>query len=303
MKILYPLTYALLYLLSLLPWRVLYAISDALFIPIYHWFRYRRRVVEQNLRESFPEKSEKERRDIERRFYHFLCDYAIEVVKLFSISKKNMMRHMEFTGVDEVRAALEREDKKFCFLYLGHYCNWEYVASLQYWLPEIHCGQIYHRLYNHVFNRLFLHIRGQFGGENILMKETFQRILHLRREPKRVMIGFIADQAPGWESMHQWTTFLHHDTSFFIGTERIGKMVDAAIYYVNIERVRRGYYKASFKLLSMHPSTLPDYELTNTYAHYLEAQIQAEPAYWLWSHKRWKRTKEEWLRRHQAEAS
>ena len=297
----YPL-YALLYLLSLLPWRVLYAMSDLLFYPLYHWLRYRRGVVERNLRESFPEKTDGERRAIERQFYHFLCDYAVEVVKLFSISKRNMMRHMEFVGVDKLRAELDREGKKFCFLYLGHYCNWEYVASLQYWLPAVHCGQIYHKLYNRAFNRLFLRIRGQFGGENIPMKETFHRILQLRRQERPVMIGFISDQAPGWESMHQWTTFLHHDTSFFIGTERIGKLVDAAVYYVDIERPCRGYYRATFRLMSMHPATLPDYQLTDAYARCLEEQIRRHPAYWLWSHKRWKRTKEEWLRRRDGKA-
>ncbi len=297
----YPL-YALLYLLSLLPWRVLYAVGDLLFYPLYHWLRYRRGVVERNLRESFPEKTDEQRQAIERQFYHFLCDYAVEVIKLFSISKRNMMRHMEFVGVDKLRAELDREGKKFCFLYLGHYCNWEYVASLQYWLPAVHCGQIYHKLYNRAFNRLFLRIRGQFGGENIPMKETFHRILQLRRQERPVMIGFIADQAPGWESMHQWTTFLHHDTSFFIGTERIGKLVDAAIYYVDIERPRRGYYRATFRLMSMHPASLPDYQLTDAYARCLEEQIRRHPAYWLWSHKRWKRTKEEWLRRRDGKA-
>ena len=294
MKFVYHILFFLLYLLSLLPMRLLYLLSDCLFFPLFHIVKYRRKVVEKQLDECFPEKSMQERRAIERQFYHFFCDYLVEVIKLFSISKKEMMRRMKFVGIEQVREELK--DKKFCFLYLGHYCNWEYIASLSYWLPEIHCGQIYHRIYNQAFDELFLKLRGQFGGESILMKDTFRRILTLRNQEKKVMIGFIADQLPKWENMHHWTTFLNHDTSFFIGAERIAKQVDAALYYVDVERVKRGYYQVRFRLMTLHPKEFPDYELTDQYARLLEESICRQPAYWLWTHKRWKRTKEEWLK-------
>lgn len=297
MKFVYHILFFLLYLLSLLPMRLLYLLSDGLFFPLFHIVKYRRKVVEKQLDECFPEKGMQERRAIERQFYHFFCDYLVEVIKLFSISKKEMMRRMKFVGIEQVREELK--DKKFCFLYLGHYCNWEYIASLSYWLPEIHCGQIYHRIYNQAFDELFLKLRGQFGGESILMKDTLRRILTLRNQEKKVMIGFIADQLPKWENMHHWTTFLNHDTSFFIGAERIAKQVDAALYYVDVERVKRGYYQVRFRLMTLHPKEFPDYELTDQYARLLEESICRQPAYWLWTHKRWKRTKEEWLKRQQ----
>ena len=297
MKFVYHILFFLLYLLSLLPMRLLYLLSDCLFFPLFHIVKYRRKVVEKQLDECFPEKSMQERRAIERQFYHFFCDYLVEVIKLFSISKKEMMRRMKFVGIEQVREELK--DKKFCFLYLGHYCNWEYIASLSYWLPEIHCGQIYHRIYNQAFDELFLKLRGQFGGESILMKDTLRRILTLRNQEKKIMIGFIADQLPKWENMHHWTTFLNHDTSFFIGAERIAKQVDAALYYVDVERVKRGYYQVRFRLMTLHPKEFPDYELTDQYARLLEESICRQPAYWLWTHKRWKRTKEEWLKRQQ----
>ncbi|WP_302576297.1 lysophospholipid acyltransferase family protein [Phocaeicola barnesiae] len=297
MKFVYHILFFLLYLLSLLPMRLLYLLSDGLFFPLFHIVKYRRKVVEKQLDECFPEKSMQERRAIERQFYHFFCDYLVEVIKLFSISKKEMMRRMKFVGIEQVREELK--DKKFCFLYLGHYCNWEYIASLSYWLPEIHCGQIYHRIYNQAFDELFLKLRGQFGGESILMKDTLRRILTLRNQEKKVMIGFIADQLPKWENMNHWTTFLNHDTSFFIGAERIAKQVDAALYYVDVERVKRGYYQVRFRLMTLHPKEFPDYELTDQYARLLEESICRQPAYWLWTHKRWKRTKEEWLKRQQ----
>lgn len=294
MKFVYHILFFLLYLLSLLPMRLLYLLSDGLFFPLFHVVKYRREVVEKQLDECFPEKSMQERRAIERQFYHFFCDYLVEVIKLFSISKEEMMRRMKFFGIEQVREELK--DKKFCFLYLGHYCNWEYIASLSYWLPEIHCGQIYHRIYNQAFDDLFLKLRGQFGGESILMKDTLRRILTLRNQEKKVMIGFISDQLPKWENMNHWTTFLNHDTSFFIGAERIAKQVDAALYYVDVERVKRGYYQVTFRLMTLHPKEFPDYELTDQYARLLEKSIRHQPAYWLWTHKRWKRTKEEWVK-------
>lgn len=294
MKFVYHILFFLLYLLSLLPMGLLYLLSDGLFFPLFHVVKYRRKVVEKQLDECFPEKSMQERRAIEHQFYHFFCDYLVEVIKLFSISKKEMMRRMKFVGIEQVREELK--DKKFCFLYLGHYCNWEYIASLSYWLPEIHCGQIYHRIYNQAFDDLFLKLRGQFGGESIFMKDTLRRILTLRSQEKKVMIGFISDQLPKWENMNHWTTFLNHDTSFFIGAERIAKQVDAALYYVDVERVKRGYYQVTFRLMTLHPKEFPDYELTDQYARLLEKSIRHQPAYWLWTHKRWKRTKEEWVK-------
>lgn len=296
MKFVYYIVFASWYVLSLLPLRVLYVVSDILYLPLFYCIRYRRHIVYRNLKASFPEKSESEILRIEKQFYHFFCDYVVETIKLFSISKKEMMRRMSFSGLDRVQEELEREQKKYCFIYLGHYCNWEYVASMQYWFPDIHCGQIYHPLYNKAFDRLFLRLRGQFGGDNIPMKETLRRIIKLGKGEKKVMIGFIADQAPSWWAMEHWTTFLNHDTAFFMGTERIGRKLDAAVYYLDIRRVKRGYYHAELKLLTLHPNDLPQYRLTDMYSECLEKQIKEAPAYWLWSHNRWKRTKEEWLK-------
>lgn len=302
MKITYYIVYALWYLLSLLPLGFLYFVSDLLFFPIYYLARYRRKIVRKNLTGSFPEKDLKEIVRIEKRFYHFFCDYIVETLKLFSMSKEQMKRRMVFKGVDHIVDAMEKEDKNFCFVYLGHYCNWEWIASLPYWCPDdVKCGQIYHPLYNKAFDRLFLRLRNQFGGECIAMKETLRRIIELKRAKQKCIIGFISDQAPKWNSIHHWCDFLHRETPVFIGTERIGKQVDALIYYADVRRTRRGYYVCEFKPLTHHAKEVPDYELTDRFTHLLEEMIKERPDYWLWSHKRWKRTKEEWIRRQQEE--
>ena len=298
MKIVYYIIFVFWYLLSLLPLRVLYVLSDLLFFPIYYLFGYRKKVVRKNLTQSFPNKNEKEIKTIEKQFYHFLCDYMVETLKLFSMSKEQLKRRMTFGGVDEIVQKMNTQEKTFCFVYLGHYCNWEWIASLPYWVPEnVLCGQIYHPLRNKAFDKLFLRLRNQFGGECIAMKETLRRIIELKRAKQKTIIGFISDQSPKWNSIHHWTEFLHRDTPVFIGTERIGKQVDALIFYADVKRVKRGHYHCTFKPLVDNPKDKPDYEITDLYIHNLENMIKAAPQYWLWSHKRWKRTKEEWLRR------
>jgi len=302
MKITYYIAYALWYLLSLLPLWLLYFVSDLLFLPTYYLARYRRKIVRRNLTGSFPEKDLKEIVRIEKRFYHFFCDYIVETIKLFSMSEEQMKRRMVFKGVDHIVNAMEKEDKNFCFVYLGHYCNWEWIASLPYWCPDdVKCGQIYHPLYNKAFDRLFLRLRNQFGGECIAMKETLRRIIEMKRAKQKCIIGFISDQAPKWNSIHHWCDFLHRETPVFIGTERIGKQVDALIYYADVKHTRRGYYLCEFKPLTHRPKEVPDYELTDQFTHLLEEMIKERPDFWLWSHKRWKRTKEEWIRRQQEE--
>lgn len=298
MKYILAIVYWLLWLLSLLPMRVLYILSDLMFLLVYHLVRYRRRLVERQLAESFPEKTERERRQIVRRFYRFLCDLLVEDVKLISIRPEEMRRRVQFPGFEEAMHEAEIRGKQFCFFYLGHYGNWEWLASYALWAPEgWQCAQIYHPLRNKALDRFFLRLRTQFGGSCVGMKETLRHILTLRRQGTREAMAFIADQSPKWEAMHHWTPFLHHSTSFFIGTEKIGKQVDAAIFYVRVTRPARGRYVGEVVPISLDPAQHPNYEITDTYARLLEEQISACPELWLWTHKRWKRTYEEWLKR------
>lgn len=296
-NIVYNLSFALWYLLSLLPLQVLYRVSDILYYPLYYVVRYRRQVVRQNLTGSFPEKSEKEIIRIEKEYYAWFCDYVVETVKQMSMSKHQMMKRMTFSGVDDIVKAMEQENKNFCFVYLGHYGNWEWIASLPYWVPaDVKCGQIYHPLRNRAVDRLFLRLRNQFGGVCIPMKETLRKIIEMRRNNQKAIIGFISDQAPKWNSIHHWCDFLHRKTPVFIGTEKIGKQVDALIYYAEVTRPKRGHYHCAFKPLTHCAKQVPDYELTDRFTRLLEEMITNDPSCWLWTHKRWKRTKEEWER-------
>ena len=284
-----------LWLISLLPFPVLYAFSDfcCLFVRKF----YRTKVVRENLRTAFPDKSEQELKEIERKFYHQFCDNFVEDIKMLSMSKEEMMRRITFSGLEEIK---KRHDagQPLHFLYLSHFGNWEWISSINYSLqPWCTSGQIYHHIYNKVMNRLFIELRGQYGGVNIEMKETFRRILQLRKEGKNYTIGFISDQQPKWNSIHHFVPFLNHDTAVFIGAEHIARKVDAFMTYGRMSRPKRGYYHLDIIPMEDHPATLPENTLTNRYFELLEADIKEHPEMWLWTHKRWSRTKEEWMER------
>ena len=269
--------------LSRLPLGALYVLSDMArpFVG-----GYRRKIVRRNIANSFPEKTEEERKAIERGFYHFLCDYGVETLKLLTISKQEMMRRMRFEGVEEVRAELT--DHPFVFLYLGHYCNWEWISSLPAWV-DCQCGQLYKHLHDPVLDQFFYRLRTRFEALNIDKNNALRSVLKLKAEGTPAIIGFISDQAPKWDSIHDWVDFLNQDTPVFTGTERIAKKVNAAIYFVDVERPKRGYYVGRLRKMTDNVGEFGEYKLTELYMKQLEAMIRRAPEFYLWSHNRWKR--------------
>jgi len=292
MKLLYYLTYATLWLLSLLPLRALYVLSDLIYLLVYHVAGYRKRLVRRHLADSFPEKSEAERRRIERAFYRWFCDYLVETVKLLTISHSQIRRRMVFKGTEIIDEIVESGQS--CAIYLGHYCNWEWITSMPLWVsPKAQCGQIYHALENADFDRIFLTLRQRMGAVCIPMAETLRRLAAYRQQKQPMVIGYISDQVPFWNNIHHWLTFLHHDTPVLTGTERLARTAGHAVLYIDITRPRRGYYEAEIKLIARDPRQTKDYELTDAYFRMLETSIRRAPQYWLWTHNRWKRSHEE----------
>lgn len=300
MKVLYYLFYAVLWLLSLLPMRIHYLFSDFLYLLVYYVVRYRVKLVRKNLADSFPEKSAEELRKTEKAFYHWFCDYIVETIKLISISKEELRRRMVFKGTEVVDEIVESGQS--CAAYLGHYCNWEWITSLPLWVtPKAQCGQIYHVLENSEFDRLFLNLRQRMGAVCIPMAETLRRLAEYRQKKQPVVIGYISDQVPFWNNIHHWLDFLNHDTPVLTGTERLARSAGHAVLYIDVQRPKRGYYVAEFKLIERDPKQTKDYELTDAYFEMLEKSIRRAPQYWLWTHNRWKRTHEEFNIRYDEE--
>jgi len=207
---------------------------------------------------------------------------------------------MVFKGTETVNEIIA--DGQSCAIYLGNYCNWEWITSLPlYVTKDAQCGQIYHPLENKDFDRLFLRLRERMGAVCIPMAETLRRIVEFKKKGKQVVVGYISDQVPYWNNIHYWTNFLHHDTPVLTGTERIAKSANHAVFYMDVKCVRRGYYECEFKLITREPKKYKDFELTEIYFRELEKTIQRDPKYWLWSHNRWKRTHEEFNRRYDPE--
>lgn len=297
-EIAYRLLYGIWYTLSLLPMWVHYLFSDLLYLLIAYVVRYREAIVMKNLRASFPEKDEAELKRIKRGFYRFFCDYIAETVKYTTMSKRQVLKRMQFRDTEPIFEAI-RQGKSIALM-LGHYCNWEFVPSLMLWMDNMSnatFGHIYHPLENPVFDRLFLTFRNRMGSQSVSMAETFRWNIKHRNEGKSTMMGYISDQVPVWHNIHHWTTFLNQETPVMTGCERIARRLHQAVVYVDMERVARGKYVATFRWITEDAANEPEFSVTDRYFEMLEQTIRQAPQYWLWSHNRWKRSREEFDRK------
>lgn len=292
----YYIIYAIWYLLSLLPFWIHYLFSDLIYLILYKLSGYRVKVVRKNLTESFPEKTEEELREIERKFYHRLCDYFVELVKTMTMSDRQIRQRMVFKGTEAIEQCVA--DGQSVALYLGHTFNWEWVTSLPLVISDqSHCGQLYHAIENPAFDRLLLRQRQRWGAECIALADILRKTIEYKRKNQLTIIGYIGDQVPHWNNIHHWCWFLNHDTPVMTGAERIAVKNHQAVFYLEIIQKRRGHYEAEFKLMTRTPEKLKEFETTDMYYQMLEANIRRQPELWLWSHNRWKRTREEFDRR------
>lgn len=292
--------YCLFYAISLLPFRLLYVLADIECFMLYHVIRYRRGVVRRNLVTSFPDKSEQEIIQIEKRFYHWFCDYFFEAVKLLSISDAELRRRFTIINSEEVEQCFKEGQDVAAIL--GHYCNWEWLSCVGMNLPlERETGLIYHPLRNKAFDYLFRKLRLHEKHSRVIPKQDILRyVLSRKKEGIRNICGYISDQGPKWKNIHLWLPFLNHEhTPVFTGGERIMRKMNNAVFYVEMSRPKRGYYTATYKLITRTPNALEPDGITRRFFQMLEQTIRREPAYYLWSHNRWKRTKEEFDRRFQ----
>lgn len=297
-NLLFHICYAMVFAVSLLPFGALYALADAFFPIVYYVARYRRSTVRHNLTTSFPDKAPDEIRRLEREFYHWLCDYFVETLKLASISEDEMRRRMVFHNTDIIDRLTEEGTS--VALLLGHFCNWEWVSTLPLYIrhDNCFCGELYHRLYSALTDRIFLKLRQRFYTTCVNKDEALRTLVRLNRQGRPAVVGYIADQKPKWQNIHLWVEFLNHpDTPVFTGTERMIKMLNHAFLYVDMSRPKRGYYVCYFRLIERETRGIPDFQVTERYMQLLEQSIRRQPQYYLWSHDRWSRTREEFDRR------
>lgn len=277
---------------SLLPFRLVYLISDFMYVIVRYVVRYRRDVVKANLSSSFPEKSEDELIRIEKDFYHLFCDVLLESIKSYRMSYDEITRRVEFEGIEMMESLFK--NGKNVIVAAAHSGNWEWMAAV-YWQIKIEnlVGCEFNRpSKNPRIDEVLLGIRRRLGMITINKNEPIRPLLKLKRDNKIFGVGLLADQTPSAKNINFWTPFLNRETAFLTGPERIAKMFHAAMAFCDVERLGRGRYKYKLVKIADDVADLPENEATRIYAQLLEESIKRDPASWLWSHRRWKHTKE-----------
>ena len=281
----YYLALPFIYSISFLPFPVLYLFSDLVFVLMYYVIGYRKKVVMENLYNSFPEKSEKEISVIRKKFYRFFCDFLLETFKMLTISRQSMLKHCRMEEGSLQLMTKLYDEKKSVILVLGHLGNWEWGSNAFSLLCKQPLYGVYQPLKNKHFNRLITNMRTRFGTKLIEMKNTFREMVENKNEINAT--AFIADQTPSPENAY-WTTFLNQDTPVFRGTEIIARKINYPVIFFSIKKIKRGYYQIAAEMLCEHPASTSEGEISEMHTKKLEEEIRQSPETWLWSHRRWK---------------
>jgi len=281
----YLIVYPVLWLVSILPFRLLYAFSDLLYLFIYKFFGYRTKTVKQNLKLVFPEKSDKELKAIMSKFYHHLCDMILEAIKSMTISKEELIERYKFSNF-EVINEIEKQQKSIV-LVCGHYGSWEWIFIMQHYMT--HKGfAIYKKLANTYFNALVKRIRAKHNTFLITTKEAFKVLAESQANGELSITGFASDQSPKANKAFHWQEFMGIKVPVHVGAEVIAKRYDMTVVFFGVKRLKRGYYETTFTKITDTPNNFKDYEITDAFLKLVEQQIKEAPEYYLWTHKRWK---------------
>ncbi len=289
MKILLFLYNIFTWLLSRLPLPVIYFFSDILYIILYKIGGYRKKVVRENLSNSFPEKSQQELRSIEHKFYHHLCDLMIENMLLPHISEKQIRKRCTFVNSELFEKQFDAGKSVICVM--GHYSNWEFLSGYQL-QTKFSIVAIYKPLSNHQFDTYFKKMREKFGAETAAMNDAIRVLLRYKSSNTQTLSLFIADQSPTRGQSHYWTDFLNQETSIFTGVERIAQKTGFPVIFLKMRKASRGHYIVETEVLCEDPKAAPTNSITEAHVRALEKQIREQPEYWLWSHRRWKHKRE-----------
>ena len=272
-----------LYGISILPYWVIYRISDLLFVLLYYVVGYRRGVVGTNLRNAFPEKSEKERKKIQKGFYKHLCDVLFETLKTLTISPQSIKKRLTFPGEELYGEYAQRNQN--ILVVMGHWGNWELTAPRFAVSPYYNLFFIYHELQNPYFDRLVKKMRTRLGNGAFTMQEAVRAII--RHKDILSATVFVADQTPSPKRAY-WMDFLNQDTPVFMGPGRVSKKMNYPVLYASVKRLKRGYYELRMEEVVLDPTQVDSEEIVERFIRLLERDIREIPETWLWSHRRWK---------------
>ena len=286
--LLYILIYPILWSISILPFRILYIVSDGVYILTYYIIGYRKKTVRENLALALPHLSEKERLVIEKKSFRHMCDVFLEMIKTLTISKSEIDKRYVFKNL-EVYSNLEKKGKSIALL-CAHYASYEWAVSMNS-KADFESYAIYKKINNRYFDKLVRTIRSKFEATLITTKETIPVIATNFRNKKLGLYGLVSDQSPKLGSFFHWNKFMGIEVPIHTGGEMLAKKYDMNVIFLRTKKVKRGFYEASFEVLSEDVKEVPNYEITDQFLKLVEQQIYEEPEFYLWSHKRWKHSR------------
>lgn len=285
-RLVFWLAYPVLRLISLLPFRLFYLFSDLVYFIVYYLAGYRKKVVTENLQLVFPEKSSAEIDQIRKEFYRHMVDMFLEMVKSISISNEELKKRFIFTNKEEILKI--RAMNKSILLACGHYASYEWMNALQLYGIDYRGFGVYKKINNRFFDQLAKDIRGRYDGVLIPTTKATKTISENQEKGVMGVYAMIADQSPKIDRAKAWTDFMGITVPVFTGLENLSRSLDMPVVYLHVEKIKRGFYKASFTTFTYEPAKEPDFYVTRRYFEELETQIKAAPQYYLWTHKRWK---------------
>jgi len=283
--IVYILVYPIIWLISILPFKILYFISDFLYVIIYYVIGYRKKVVYNNLKLAFPEKTNEEIIQISKKFYSHFVDIFMEMIKSFTISKKALDKHYKYTNLTFLNELYK--DGKSVILTGAHYANWEWILGLDPYISYKTYGA-FTKLNNPYFNKKILKSRSRFGVNLVPTSKTISEIDSNEKNKIQSMYGLLSDQSPQLKKTFYWNHFLGIKVPIHTGTEMLAKKYDMNIVLFETKKIKRGYYETTFSLITNNALKYPNYELTDVFLEKIEQLIRKQPQYYFWTHKRFK---------------
>jgi KDO2-lipid IV(A) lauroyltransferase len=283
--LLFLIAYPIIWLISILPFPLLYLFSDFVNFLVYRVFGYRKKVVRENIAMALPHLTVKERLNIEKKFYSHMCDMFLEMVKTMSISQKEMEKRFKFTNLDVYRD-LEKKGKSIALL-CAHYASYEWAVSMNYHITFEGYG-IYKKINNKYFDKLIKDIRSKFNATLLSTRETIPTIERNVKTGHLGVFGLASDQSPQATKANHWSSFMGIEVPVHTGAEMLAKRFDMNVIFLRNKKVKRGYYEATFELMAENPKSVPDFEISDDFLRRVEKQIHEAPEFYLWTHKRWK---------------
>lgn len=286
--IIFILVYPLVWLISLLPFRILYIISDGIYLILYYIVGYRKTVVLDNLKLVFPKNTLEENIKLRKKFYRHFVDVFIEMIKSFTVSKEEVYKRYKFTNIEFFDELYK--DGKSNIIVGPHYANWEWIMSLDSFV-DYKGYAAFTKVNNPYFNNRVKKSRVKFGTNLIVTSQIISEIEKNNKNNIQAMYGLLSDQSPQLKKTHYWKEFFGVYVPVHTGAEMLVKKFDMNMVYMNTKKIKRGFYETTFSLISDNVKSHPDYQLTDIFLEKVEKQVRNEPAYYFWTHKRFKHQK------------